>query len=479
MRKRFFTICLGLLLCVTALAVFSCLRVTGWLLPGWVSWERTTLFCGPEGPDEIQLHSRTVKVRDAEEIIWRSDRSLRVQSILWGDVDHDDAPELMLLCWKRGRYGESRPFWVTEDKQIWSQHIYLYDWAGGELRPIWMASDLGIEVAAWSFDEVRRMTITDRSGSKSHWDWNSWGLSPMELPTLTFAAVGDNLIHRQIYDYAFRNFGGSFDGLYAEVQAELDRYDVTSIHQETVFVDDPGAYSDYPRFGTPLPVGEAIINAGFDIVSCASNHALDQGVEAITRTADLFRRADVICAGIQPSTDGAYRPYERLERNGISCAIFAYTQSTNGIPLPEDAPWMVHTLDDEARIRSELLKGRAEADLCLVYVHWGTEYADQPDETQRRWAQVFADCGVDVVIGTHPHVLQPVEWVTGAQGNRTLVYFSLGNFISAQQEASCRRGGLAWFRAEKLGSSCEITEFGLKQLITKEENGYYSTQLES
>ena len=138
---------------------------------------------------------------------------------------------------------------------------------------------------------------------------------------------------------------------------------------------------------------------------------------------------------------------------------------------------MLHTLDDEGQIRQDLEQGRQDADFCIVYVHWGTEYQTEPNEAQRRWAWLFADCGVDVVIGTHPHVLQPVEWVTGVQGNETLVYYSLGNFISAQTEPECTIGGLAYYTVVKENGKCCITDYGLKRLITQNENGYYFTQV--
>ena len=478
MKRRVWILsALGVAFALGAAGLFLLQR--GYLLPIWISWERKQIRCVQEArePEEIVLQGRTVSVWENGTVVWQSDREIRVQDILWGDIDHDGEKELMLLCWKKGRYGDSRPFWVTEDEKTWSQHIYLYDWAEGEISPIWMASDIGMEVMQWSFDETDRLVITDRKGQQTAWDWISWGLTKLEPATLTFAAVGDNLIHRQIYDYAFRHFGGSFDDLFAYVQEELDQYDVTSINQETIYVDRPEQYSDYPLFGTPIEVGDAVVKAGFNIVSCATNHALDKGTEAIDLTAAYYEEAGVVCAGIQTVSDGEYRPFELFEKNGIQCAVFSYTQSTNGIALPEDVPYVLHTLEDEQQVRKDLQDGREAADICLVYVHWGTEYAAIPDETQQYWAQVFADCGADVVIGTHPHVVQPVEWVTGEQGNETLVYYSLGNFISAQTEEACTKGGLAYFAVVKEGGRCRISDYGLKPLITENENGHYTTKL--
>lgn len=445
-----------------------------WLLtrpPLWVKWERKAL---SGGSLTITLQGRRVTVAEENAVLWQSEDGILVQDVLWEDIDHDDEPELLLLCWRRGKYGDSRPFWVEEDDDSWSQHIFLYDWLDGTAKPIWMASELGREVVRWSFSPRDRLLLTDREGEQTAWDWQTWGLTSIPAATLTFAAVGDNLIHRPIYHYAMRREGGCFDGIFDGIREELAGYDVTSINQETPFVEDEGDYADYPRFGTPIQVGEAIAKAGFTVVSCATNHMLDQGVEGLERTAAFLRESGLTCVGIGQSGGS---PYELLEKNGIRCALFSYTALTN-CPIPEETPWALHTLWDEEQVRRELAQGRGEADVCIVYVHWGTEYAAEPDESQRRWAQIFADCGVDVVIGTHPHVLQPVQWVTGADGHETLVYYSLGNYISAQTDPACQTGGLAYFTVEKKNGSCRITESGMKQVTTRQENGCYRTELE-
>ena len=470
--------------CLLALLLWGALPAEG--PPAWVAWHAADLEGQPAlgEPERIVLEGRGVHIWAGGAVVWQSQTDQPVQDVLWCDVDHDGQRELLLLCWRQGRYGESRPFWEEEDRDTaWSQHIFIYDWTGETVRPIWMASDLGMEVEAWSFDPDTRLTLTERSGRESRWDWVSWGLSALpqrpEAGELTFAALGENLIHRPIYHYALQHLDGNFDHLFTGVAEELARYDVTCLHQETIYVDRRQDYSDYPLFGTPVEVGEAVIRAGFDVVSCASNHALDKGTGAIDRTAALYREAGVLCPGIQPVSDGSYQPYVLLERGGITCALLSYTQSTNGHALPEEAPYVLHTLDDEDQVRRDLAAAGAAADFVLVFVHWGTEYAAEPDEFQLRWASLFADCGVDVVLGTHPHVLQRWEWVAGEGGHRTLVYYSLGNFISAQTDEACRRGGLACFTLSRVGERCTVTDWGLKTVVTREENGLYTTALET
>lgn len=465
----------AVLLAAAAVFVFWC---KGAFLPDWIVWRQVRI-CDKE--ETLLLHNRTVTLTGRDGLLWQSDDGVLVQDLLLCDIDHDKEDELLLLCWRRGRYGDYRPFWVRRNDMGWSQHIFIYDKTQSGFHPIWMASDIRGDAASWYFSRASRLVITSPDGTQAAWDWRSWGLEKIPLqkaPTVSVGAVGDNLIHYPIYDYAMRHFDGSFDHLFSHVLPELSQYDLTCINQETIYVDTPEQYSDYPLFGTPVQVGQAIIDAGFDIVSAATNHAFDKGKDAIDLTVSLYEKAGVVCAGLQASADTTYRPYELLEKNGIQCAVLSYTQMSN-LPLDKNTPHMVHTLDDEARVRQDLLAAKDAADLVLVFVHWGTEYETSPDESQLRWAQIFADCGVHVVIGTHPHVLQDVCWVTGELGNRTLVYYSLGNFISAQTDPACTVGGLACFTAVREENGCTIIADGLKTLQTTNRNGLYTTRLQS
>lgn len=470
-RKWIIGIAAGLL---AAIALWLCLR-PGNEPPRWVPWQERTLTAGER---TVSLTGRRVTVTAAGETLWQSEPDTLVQDALAADIDRDGAPELLLLTWRQGRYGSSRPFWAEEDEAAWTQRIDIYD-LGERVQPRWMASDIGLEAAGWRFSETARLVITDRTGTESAWDWLSWGLEriALEPETVTVAALGELLVHRQIYDYYLGRESGGFGGMFSELEAVLSAYDVTALHLETPLVDEPADYGTYPVFGTPLEVGEALIDAGFDLVSCASNHALDQGLAGIDRTAALFRGAGVVCAGIQPESDGAYRPYALWERNGIRVAVLSYTETTNGHALPEEAPYVLHTLDDKAQVTADLAAARAEADAVLVFVHWGDEYAETPNEAQKVWAQLFADGGADVVLGTHPHVRQPWAWVTGATGHETLVYYSLGNCLSAQTDAACRLGSLAAFTLTRTGDGCTVTPEALRTVETRYDHGRYYAAL--
>ncbi len=164
---------LALALCLLAAAG---LLAAASLPPGWISWQEKQL-PRQSGQPALMLRDKALWAELDGEWTRQTGPELLVQDVLRCDIDRDGAPELLLLCWKRGRYGQSRPFWVEEDPPGWSQHIFIYRWTGQSLRPLWMASELGREVVQWRFDETERLQITDRRGQTTAWDWVSWGLS--------------------------------------------------------------------------------------------------------------------------------------------------------------------------------------------------------------------------------------------------------------------------------------------------------------
>lgn len=160
--------------------------VYGWskgvFLPGWIEWKERTLKVSEERKDlsEISLENRRLRIEKDSKILWESPKDLPVQDFLWCDINHDKEKELILLCWKIGRYGEAKPYWIEEDEKSWSQHIYIYQWKNGELDALWMASDIGMDVTEFEADQRDRILITEKDGRKTVWDWLSWGLSLVE-----------------------------------------------------------------------------------------------------------------------------------------------------------------------------------------------------------------------------------------------------------------------------------------------------------
>ena len=491
---RFFVI-----LALAGVGVYGLLWHSGAFLPGWVIWENRAV-SDSSAEYEILLERKTVDILYQGNPVWTSPKDIKVQDALSCDIDNDGMDELLLLCWKRGRYGEHKPFWVEKDEKSWSQHLFVYEYAAGEIRPKWMSSYIGQDVTEISCREGAppgvHLLFISPDGVLSSWFWDSWGFTKEKTET-TFVVFGDNLIHEPIYRYGLqeiestgetgnagkmRNGGetaavvAGFDFLYENIRDVIEESNIAVINQETPFVEDPSLYGDYPQFGTPVQVGEAIVNAGFDVVTCATNHALDRGKEGVNTTRNFFADNKVMCLGIQSEEDTAYHPYEILVRNGVRFALFNYTYGTNGIRIPEENPNMVHVLDDENKITNDIEMARAESDFVIVFVHWGTEYAETPDEFQRKWTQIFADGKVDVVVGTHPHAIQPYELLRDEEGHEMLVYYSIGNYISAQPEESCVKGGMASFTVSLTAEGFRVTEYGFRPLIIRwEEGGKYVT----
>lgn len=452
-------------------AVIYGLWAAGMFLPGWIRWENGSIG-DVSGDYEVSLEKKTVHVLYQGEEIWRSPKEVRVQQAVSGDVDRDGRDELVLLCWKRGRFGKYKPFWIEKDEKSWSQHIFVYDYAEDEILPQWMSSYIGqnvVEMSCGGKGSLRWLLLTDQEGEISYWRWDSWGFTKDE-PEVSFAVFGDNLIHEPIYRYGL-NQGGNFDFLFEHVSDILEKSDISVINQETPLVTEVSEYGDYPRFGTPIQVGEAIVDAGFDVVTCATNHALDRGAKGIHTTKDCFTKRGVCCLGIQTQEESDRKPYEIIRRNNIKFALFNYTYGTNGISLPEEHPFMVHLLEDEKQIRADIESARKEADVVIVFVHWGTENSEKIDASQEKWTAVFLDSQVDVVVGSHPHVLQAHELLEGRDGHKMLVYYSIGNFVSAQPEKSCTKGGVAEFTIVPVLDGYAVSEYSLTPLVIKWEKG--------
>lgn len=475
-KKRIFM----LIAAVSIAAVLYVLWSQGSFLPGWIEWKDAVVFDN-RSEYEIILRHKSVDIRYQDEKIWTSPKGVKVQDALFCDIEGDGSQELILLCWKRGRYGRYKPFWVEKDENGWSQHIFVYECREEAVKPKWMSSYIGQEVASFSSDKEEafpdRLLLTGRDGVISSWVWDFWGFTK-EDTEVSFTVFGDNLIHEPIYRYGLQN-EEDFGFLFENVQDIISQSDISVINQETPLIDKPSMYSDYPRFGTPLNVGRAIVNAGFDAVTCGTNHALDKGTEGIRITKDFFESQGVVCLGIQSENEKEYQPYKILTKNGIRFAFLNYTYGTNGIRIPEENPYMVHLLDDEEQIREDIRKAGQEADFVIVFVHWGTENSEEIDEFQKKWAQVFLESKADAVIGTHPHVLQPCEVMKGDDGHEMLIYYSIGNYISAQAEEVCTRGGMARFTVTFTKSGYKVTEYDLIPLKIKwEKGGKYTVYVE-
>lgn len=444
-------------------------------IPRWVTWE-SGIFYDNTGDYQIVLDDKKVCVKNDTDVIWTTADGILVQKALSCDIDNDCADELVLLCWKKGRFGAHRPFWVRKDEKGWSQHLFVYEYDAGRdggISPKWMSSYIGQDVADMTSNGKEapdvRLWFRTPDNEMSSWVWDSWGFAK-EDGDITFGVFGDVIVHEPIYRYGLEK-EPSFGFLFDNVADMISDSDVAVINQETPLTDDSAMYGGYPRFGTPVNVGKAIADAGFHVVTCATNHALDRGAEGVRFTKSFFENNNVVCLGIQAPEDRERHPYEVIRRNGVRFALLNYTYGTNGIGLPDGYPNMVHLFPDEDTAKKDIAGAKSAADFVIVFAHWGTEYEEKPDDFQEKWTRIFLDSGVDVVVGTHPHTLQPCEMLTSDSGHKMLVYYSIGNFISAQPEKSCVKGGIAQFTISLTGEGYQITEYGLQPLVIRWHGG--------
>ncbi len=289
-------------------------------------------------------------------------------------------------------------------------------------------------------------------------------------------AVGDDLIHKQLYEAARLPEGGyRFDGMFDGVRGMIAQADVRVINQETILVADEEQVSSFPAFGSPLAVGQAAVDAGFNVVTHASNHALDKGLDGIADTLAFWElHEDRVCMlGLHPSAEDQER-VRSIEVDGVRIALVNCTEKLNFRRLPSSARYCVDVMKGFSRraLAERIGRARAEADFVVVFPHWGCEYLYEPIDSQRKWASFFADAGADLIIGTHPHVVQPVEWIERADGGRTLCYYSLGNFISCQVGAGTMLGALADVTLERAEDGVRIASHDIVPLVTHTDASY-------
>ena len=238
---------------------------------------------------------------------------------------------------------------------------------------------------------------------------------------------GDALIHPAVYNDAKRNSSTyNFKKMFTEVEKIISDYDLKFYNQETVIGGASLGVSGYPTFNSPDAIGNDLIATGFNVVNLASNHTMDKGSVGATYSANFWKNKEGVYA-IGSYTNSTERNNIVIkEMNGITYAILSYAYGTNGLPVPSGKEYLINLYSD-AKAKQDIEKIRDKVDVLMVSMHWGTEYVLEPTSEQKREANYLASLGVDVIIGHHPHVLQPVTFI-----DDTLVIYSLGNMISNQ-----------------------------------------------
>lgn len=300
---------------------------------------------------------------------------------------------------------------------------------------------------------------------------------------ITLMAVGDNLLHMGIVNTGKQADGTrNYDFLFDGIRPLLEAADIKIINQETIFGGNQLGFHGYPKFNSPSEVSDAIAKAGFNIVLQATNHTADQGLQGIQNCIDLWKtHPEVHIVGLhEPIIDQTQSRITLMEIDGCTFAFLNYTYGPNNTNVPAaiadrlDILCAVNETNrtiDFTSINPQVLTDIAEADtladIVVVCPHWGTEYAAAPSSYQEKFAMQMTEAGADIIIGTHPHVVQPISWIEADNGNRSLCYYSLGNYVSTQKNAKSMLEGLAWvtIHVTERGASIEEENTGVIPLV--------------
>lgn len=329
-----------------------------------------------------------------------------------------------------------------------------------------------VRFADFSLEGAKDLTSASRKEEASTPAWSPKDQKPNENASqVTLLAVGDNLIHIEVVESGKKKDGSlNYDHLYSQLKEEISAADIAVVNQETILGGDDFPYSGYPNFNSPKEIGDALVSAGFDVVLHATNHAMDKGLQGVENTLTFWKsKPGITMLGINETAE-AQNKITIIEKNGIRLALLNYTYSLNGYSLPKDKPYLVNMLDKK-KMAEDIKKAEELADFTIVFPHWGTEYVYKATSMQKELTSFYYDHGVDLVIGTHPHVIEPVEWIETEKDHKMLVYYSLGNFMSYQKEAPRMLGAMAGVTITKDERGTYISDADITPIVTHYENG--------
>ncbi len=284
--------------------------------------------------------------------------------------------------------------------------------------------------------------------------------------TISIVAFGDNLMHMPVINSG-RQADGTYDYsfIFRKLQPTIRDADIAVINQETVFGGAEMGYSGYPLFNSPSDMGRTLVNEGFDVVLHATNHTMDKWAKGVENTLEFWKEyPQITVLGINESQEDK-NSVRVVAKKGAKIAMLNYTYGTNGIPVPEGKEYLVNYIDEE-KIQKDAEYAEANTDFTIAFMHWGVEYATKPSAEQKELAEKMCQWGVDLIVGAHPHVIQPMEWITSENGNKMLVYYSLGNFVSRQKEARNLLGGMADIKLKYDGKTMSIDRYSFVPIVT-------------
>lgn len=309
---------------------------------------------------------------------------------------------------------------------------------------------------------------------------------------ISLIMVGDVLLHTPVAQSGKKEDGTyEFGHLFTHVKDTVTAADLALVNQEVIIGGSELGVSGYPAFNAPYELGDALVETGFNVILHATNHAMDKGKKGILNCLNYWREQhpERNVLGIYDNEEDADEIFV-YEQDGMKIAILNYTYGTNGIALPGDMPYAVSLLE-EGKVKAALQRADELADFVIVAPHWGTEYVLEQTSYQKKWAKLFAENGADLVLGTHPHVIEPVVW-WGTDGNgnwsekaeepetgdKMLVYYSLGNFVNwtsgtGAGVANRMVGGMAKVTlARNTENQVAISKWSVMPLVSHEQKGF-------
>jgi poly-gamma-glutamate synthesis protein (capsule biosynthesis protein) len=231
--------------------------------------------------------------------------------------------------------------------------------------------------------------------------------------------------------------------MYKDISDLVSSADFAFVNQETPLGGDELGISGYPNFNGPQDAGKALVKLGFDIVNIATNHMLDKKEKGLQGSIDFWNGQPVTLLGGYIDKED-YENIRVIEKNGIKIAFLSYTYGLNGMTISSSSKLYIPLINQD-EIVSMIKKANKFADMVFVVMHWGEENSFQISSSQKTLAKAISAAGADAIIGMHPHTVQPMEWISNADGSRTLVIYSLGNLISTMYDNFNMVGGIVTF----------------------------------
>jgi poly-gamma-glutamate capsule biosynthesis protein CapA/YwtB (metallophosphatase superfamily) len=266
-------------------------------------------------------------------------------------------------------------------------------------------------------------------------------------------AVGDNIPHETVNNAAKTSNGYNYAQFFEPVEKYIKKGDVRFCNSESAVAGEEFGISGYPTFNAPSAFARDLSSVGCNVINLANNHVGDKGAEGISKTREVWESEQPLALSGANRNLSEQNQVSYAQKNGLKIAFVAFSELSNNTTLPSFSVNMF----DEDLVSKLLAEARSKADVVIVSAHWGTEDSSSVNETQKTWAKKLADQGADVVIGTGPHVLQPVEFIPTERG-KTLVWYSLGNFLSSQLDINQLIGGIASVKISKKNGHISFDE---------------------